>query len=62
MTKLSATEVATPASACGVRILPDDLDEVTHRLNALLRALAPFNRLKPSDKPLISPSLAEGDA
>jgi hypothetical protein len=37
--------VAALASAAGLPMTPEDLVEVTHRLNALLEALAPLTAL-----------------
>ena len=40
MPDLTQAEVAALASAAGLPVTPDDLVEVTHRLNAFLEALA----------------------
>ena len=45
MPDLTQAEVAAMASAAGLTVTPDDLVEVTHRLNALLEALAPLGAL-----------------
>ncbi len=45
MPELTQTEVAALASAAGLPVTPDDLVEVTHRLNAFLEALAPLAAL-----------------
>ncbi len=45
MPDLTQAEVATLASAAGLPVTPDDLVEVTHRLNAFLEALAPLAAL-----------------
>jgi hypothetical protein len=37
--------VAALAAALGLPLTPDDLAEVTHRLNALVEALAPLSDL-----------------
>lgn len=46
MTDLTAETVAALAAALGLPVTPDDLSEVTHRLNALLEALAPLAELQ----------------
>ena len=38
-------QVSAMAAALGLPVTPDDLVEVTHRLNALLEALAPLATL-----------------
>ena len=45
MRDLTQAEVAAMASAAGLTVTPDDLVEVTHRLNAFLEALAPLAAL-----------------
>jgi Asp-tRNA(Asn)/Glu-tRNA(Gln) amidotransferase C subunit len=45
MPDLTQAEVAALASAAGLPMTPDDLVEVTHRLNAFLEALAPLAAL-----------------
>jgi hypothetical protein len=45
MPDLTQAEVAALASAAGLPMTPDDLVEVTHRLNAFLEALAPLTAL-----------------
>jgi hypothetical protein len=42
MPDLTTDHVVALAAAAGVPLLPDDVVEVTHRLNALLDALAPL--------------------
>ena len=42
MTDLTASQVTALAGAAGLPVTPDDVVEVTHRLNALLEALAPL--------------------
>ena len=44
-TKLTPDEVATLARAGGLRVLTDDLPEVTVRVNAFLDGLAPLDGL-----------------
>ena len=39
---LTTDQVAAMAAALGLGVTPDDVAEVTHRLNALLEALAPL--------------------
>jgi hypothetical protein len=39
---LTTDHVAALAAALGLPVTPDDLVEVTHRLNALVEALAPL--------------------
>ena len=46
MPDLTQAEVAALASAAGLPVTPDDLVEVTHRLNAFLEALAPLAALE----------------
>ena len=45
MPDLTQAEVAAMARASGLPVTPDDLGEVTHRLNAFLEALAPLAAL-----------------
>ena len=45
MPDLTQAEVAALANAAGLPVTPDDLVEVTHRLNAFLEALAPLAAL-----------------
>jgi hypothetical protein len=45
MMELTADQVSAFAAALGLPVTPDDLVEVTHRLNALLEALAPLATL-----------------
>jgi hypothetical protein len=45
MPDLTQAEVTAMANAVGLTVTPDDLVEVTHRLNALLEALAPLGAL-----------------
>ena len=45
MPDLTQAEVAALASAARLTVTPDDLVEVTHRLNAFLEALAPLGEL-----------------
>ena len=45
MPDLPHAEVAAMANAAGLPVTPDDLAEVTHRLNAFLEALAPLAAL-----------------
>ena len=45
MPDLTQAEVAALASAAGLPMTPEDLVEVTHRLNAFLEALAPLAAL-----------------
>jgi len=40
--ELTTEEVAALAAALGLPAAPEDVAEVTHRLNALLEALAPL--------------------
>jgi hypothetical protein len=42
MAELTPDEVRAMAGALGLPVTPDDVTEVTHRLNALLDALAPL--------------------
>lgn len=45
MKELTTDQVFAMAAALGLPVTPDDLVEVTHRLNALLEALAPLATL-----------------
>lgn len=45
MPDLTTEQVSALATALGLPLTPDDLAEVTHRLNALLEALAPLGDL-----------------
>ncbi len=45
MAELTRDEVSALAAALGLPVTPDDVAEVTHRLNALLEALAPLGDL-----------------
>jgi hypothetical protein len=45
MAELTAAQVSAMAAALGLPVTPDDVAEVTHRLNALLEALAPLRDL-----------------
>ena len=45
MTDLTTDQVGALAAALGLPITPDDVAEVTHRLNALIEALAPLAEL-----------------
>jgi hypothetical protein len=42
VTELTTDEVRAMAAALGLPVTVDDVAEVTHRLNALLEALAPL--------------------
>jgi len=42
---LTSEQVGALATALGLPLTPDDLTEVTHRLNALIEALAPLVEL-----------------
>ena len=59
MSDLTTADVAALAAALGLPVTPDDLVEVTHRLNALVEALAPL-----ADLPLetVEPVPGFGDA
>ncbi len=59
MTELTAEQVGALAAALGLPVTPDDVTEVTHRLNALIDALAPL-----ADLPLetVDPSSGLGDS
>ena len=45
MSDLTSEQVGALAAALGLPVTPDDLAEVTHRLNALIEALAPLAEL-----------------
>lgn len=45
MTDLTTEQVGALAAALGLPATPDDLAEVTHRLNALIEALTPLAEL-----------------
>lgn len=45
MPDLAPEQVVALAAATGLPMTPDDLAEVTHRLNAFLEALAPLAEL-----------------
>jgi len=45
MSDLTSEQVGALAAALGLPVTPDDLTEVTHRLNALIEALAPLAEL-----------------
>ena len=49
MPDLTQAEVSALATAAGLTVTPDDLVEVTHRLNAFLEALAPLGALPLED-------------
>ena len=59
MTDLTTGEIGALASALGLPVTPEDVTEVTHRLNALIEALAPL-----ADLPLetVEPVPAPGDS
>lgn len=59
MTELTAEQVGALAAALGLPVTPEDVTEVTHRLNALIEALAPL-----ADLPLetVDPSAGFGDS
>ena len=42
MTDLTTGEISALAAALGLPVTPEDVTEVTHRLNALIEALAPL--------------------
>ncbi|HEV8440189.1 MAG TPA: hypothetical protein VGT40_19015 [Methylomirabilota bacterium] len=42
MRELSTAQVSAMAEALGLPVSPEDLVEVTHRLNAFIQALAPL--------------------
>jgi Asp-tRNA(Asn)/Glu-tRNA(Gln) amidotransferase C subunit len=45
MTELTPEQVERLAATVGLTLTPDDLAEVTHRLNGFLEALAPLGEL-----------------
>jgi len=45
MSDLSTEQVGALAAALGLPVTPDDVAEVTHRLNALIEALEPLAEL-----------------
>lgn len=45
MAELTRDQVGAMAAAVGLPVTPDDVAEVTHRLNALLDALGPLAEL-----------------
>ena len=45
MTDLTTEQVGALAAALGLPVTSDDVAEVTHRLNALIEALAPLTEL-----------------
>ena len=45
MSDLTREQVGALAAALGLPVTPDDVTEVTHRLNALIEALAPLTDL-----------------
>ncbi|PWU25085.1 MAG: hypothetical protein C5B48_03080 [Candidatus Rokuibacteriota bacterium] len=60
MNELPRDQVVSLAQSLGLSMSPEDLDEVTHRLNAFLDALAPLSELPletadPSPAPLDAP-------
>jgi len=55
---LTTTDVAALAAALELPVTPDDLVEVTHRLNALVEALAPLGDL-PLETVEPTPALAD---
>jgi hypothetical protein len=59
VTELTAEQVGALAAALGLPVTPEDVTEVTHRLNALIDALAPL-----ADLPLetVDPSSGFGDS
>jgi hypothetical protein len=42
VTDLTTGEISALAAALGLPVTPEDVTEVTHRLNALIEALAPL--------------------
>jgi len=42
VTDLTTGEIGALAAALGLPVTPEDVTEVTHRLNALIEALAPL--------------------
>ena len=45
MIDLTTGEIGALAAALGLPVTPEDVTEVTHRLNALIEALAPLTEL-----------------
>ena len=45
MSDLTTEQVGALAAALGLPVMPDDVAEVTHRLNALIEALEPLAEL-----------------
>jgi hypothetical protein len=45
VTDLTTGEINALAAALGLPVTPEDVTEVTHRLNALIEALAPLAEL-----------------
>ena len=45
MSDLTSEQVGALAAALGLPVTPDDLTEVTHRLNALIEVLSPLAEL-----------------
>jgi len=45
VTDLTTEQVGALAAAVGLPVTPDDVAEVTHRLNALIEALVPLTEL-----------------
>jgi hypothetical protein len=45
VSELTTEQVGALAAALGLPVTPDDVAEVTHRLNALIEALAPLTDL-----------------
>jgi Asp-tRNA(Asn)/Glu-tRNA(Gln) amidotransferase C subunit len=45
MTDLTQQEILGLAKIAGMTIIPEDVEEVTHRLNALLEALTALDQL-----------------
>jgi len=58
---LTSEQVGALAAALGLPVTPDDLAEVTHRLNALIEALAPLAEL-PLERVEPVPGLGEPPA
>lgn len=59
MTDLTTGEVGALAAALGLPVTPEDVTEVTHRLNALIEVLAPLADL-PLEK--VEPVPIAGDS
>jgi hypothetical protein len=63
MSDLTTEQVAALAAAAGVPLPPDDVVEVTHRLNGLLDALTPLADLPlETVEPLPAPPDPSGSA